>query len=69
MPNTEFQIVNPDRYDITTEVLSSAIRVLQAVGFTEDEIPKLFEQVAAKRGRGPLWIEPLDTPATPRRAT
>jgi hypothetical protein len=55
-----FRIVNPDRYDIATEVLSSAIRVLQAVGFSEEEIPKLFEQASNKRARGPLWIEPIE---------
>jgi hypothetical protein len=32
---------NPDKYEIATEVLSSAIRVLQAVGFYEDEIANL----------------------------
>jgi hypothetical protein len=53
------QTANPDKYDIATEVLSSAIRVLQAVGFSQDELPKLFEQVANKRARGPLWIEPV----------
>lgn len=61
MKNKPFRIVNPDRYDIATEVLSSAVRVLQAVGFSEDEIPKLFQQVAEKRPRGPVWIEPLAT--------
>jgi hypothetical protein len=40
-------------------MLSSAIRVLQAAGFEEDEIPELFAKVAAKRVRGPLYIEPL----------
>ena len=54
-----FRIVNPNRYDIATEVLSSAIRVLQAIGFSEGEIPKLFEQVSNKRARVPLWIEPI----------
>jgi hypothetical protein len=33
---------NPDKYDIATEVLSSAIRVLQAAGFHESEILQLF---------------------------
>jgi DNA-binding transcriptional regulator YhcF (GntR family) len=51
--------MSSDRYDIATEVLSSAIRVLLAVGFSEGEIPKLFEQVSNKRARVPLWIEPL----------
>jgi hypothetical protein len=59
MEKRGFQIVNPDRYDIATEVLASALRILQAVGFSENEIPKLFEQVARKPPRGPLWIEPV----------
>lgn len=59
MPLGDFQVVKPNRYDIATEVLTSAIRVLQAVGFSEKEIPKLFEQVSNKRARVPLWIEPL----------
>jgi hypothetical protein len=50
---------NPDRYEIATEVLSSAIRVLQTAEFEEDEIPKLFAQVAGKRRRGPLYLERL----------
>ncbi len=50
---------NPDKYDIATEVLSSAIRVLQAVGFHESEILQLFDQVAKKRERFPVWLEPL----------
>jgi hypothetical protein len=54
-----YQIVNPDRYEIATEVLSSAVRVLQAAGFSEREIPKLFAQVAEKSPRGPLWLEPV----------
>jgi hypothetical protein len=58
MPSDEFPISNPDRYEVATEVLSSAIRVLQAVGFSETEIPRLFQQVADKPARGPLWIEP-----------
>jgi hypothetical protein len=37
---------SPDRNDVATEVLSSAIRVLQALGFGEDEIPRLFPQDA-----------------------
>lgn len=45
------------RYDVATEVLGSAIRVLQAVGFSEREIPKLFQQVADRRIRAPLWLE------------
>jgi hypothetical protein len=50
---------NPDRYEIATEVLSSAIRVLQAAGFHEDEIPLLFAQAANKRKRVPLYLERL----------
>jgi hypothetical protein len=50
---------NPDKYDIATEVLSSALRVLQAVGFHEDEILRLFEQVARKPERAPVWLQPL----------
>jgi hypothetical protein len=59
MDREPFQIANPDRYDVATEVLASAIRVLQAVGFSEAEIPKLFQQVVNKPTRGPLWIEPV----------
>jgi hypothetical protein len=56
---------NPDKYDVATEVLSSAIRVLQAAGFYESEILQLFGQVANKRERVPLWLQPLpdDGPA------
>jgi hypothetical protein len=50
---------NPDRYEIATEVLSSAIRVLEAAGFREDGIPQLFGQVASKRKRVPLYLERL----------
>ena len=50
---------NPDKYELATEVLSSAIRVLQAAGFYESEILQLFSQVANKRERTPLYIEPL----------
>jgi hypothetical protein len=59
MQPKSLQIPNPSRYDIATEVLWSAVRVLQAAGFSEEEIPKLFEQVVRKRARGPLWIESL----------
>jgi hypothetical protein len=52
-------VKNPDKYDIATEVLSSAIRVLQAAGFYEGEILRLFAQVANKRERIPLYLEPL----------
>ncbi len=50
---------NPDKYEIATEVLSSAVRVLEAVGFYESEILQLFDQVAKKRERSPLYLEPL----------
>jgi hypothetical protein len=50
---------NPDKYEIATEVLSSAIKVLQASGFYEIEILQLFGQVAKKRVRAPLYLEPL----------
>jgi hypothetical protein len=50
---------NPDKYEIATEVLSSAIRVLQAAGFEEREVLQLFGQVAQKRPRAPLWLDPL----------
>ncbi|MBV8140242.1 MAG: hypothetical protein JO121_32080 [Deltaproteobacteria bacterium] len=50
---------NPDKYDIATEVLSSAIRVLQAAGFYESEVLQLFGQVASKRERVPLWLQQL----------
>jgi hypothetical protein len=50
---------NPDKHVIATEVLSSAIRVLQAAGFHEEEILQLFDQVAKKRPRAPFWLEPL----------
>ena len=50
---------NPDKYEIANEVLSSAIRVLQAAGFYESEILQLFRQVAAKRERAPVYLEPL----------
>jgi len=58
MPEERFSIVNPDRYDIATEVLSSALRILQAAGFTETEVLRLFAQVSKKRKRSPLWLEP-----------
>jgi hypothetical protein len=52
-------MANPDKYEIATEVLSSTIRVLQAVGFYEAEISQLFEQVANQRMRAPLQLQPL----------
>jgi hypothetical protein len=60
MKTETFRTLKTDRYDIATEVMSSAVRVLQAAGFFEEEIPKLFEQVANRRARGPLWIEPWE---------
>jgi hypothetical protein len=54
------QTPKPDRYEIATEVLSSAVRILFAVGFSEGDVPRLFEQVAKRPARGPLWIEPLE---------
>ena len=59
MPSRPPYMANPDRYEIATEALSSAIRVLQAAGFHEDEIPRLFAQVANKRKRVPLYLERL----------
>jgi hypothetical protein len=58
MKGEPFRIVKPDRYDIATEVLSSAVRVLEAAGFAREEISQLFEQVANRDGRAPVWIEP-----------
>ena len=51
---------NPDKYEIAIEVLSSSIKVLQAAGFYESEILQLFSQVAKKRERAPLFLEPLE---------
>jgi len=50
---------HPDKYEIANEVLGSAIRVLQAAGFYESEVLELFGQVATKRERSPLFLEPL----------
>jgi hypothetical protein len=50
---------NPNKYEIANEVLSSAIRILQAAGFYESEILQLFAQAAKKHERAPLWLEPL----------
>jgi len=47
------------KYDLATEVLASAVKILRAAGFEEDEIPQLFEQVVKKRRRAPIWIEPV----------
>jgi hypothetical protein len=49
----------PDKLEVATEVLSSAIRVLKAAGFYEKEISQLFEQAAKKPIRHPLWLQPL----------
>ena len=53
-----FRITDPNKYDVATEVLSSTVRILQSLGFSEREIPQLFEQVAKRPIRGPVWIEP-----------
>jgi hypothetical protein len=50
---------NPDKYEIATEVLSSAIKILQASGFYESEILKLLEQASKKTERTPLYLQPL----------
>lgn len=50
----------PDKYDIATEVLGSALRILQAVGFYEREALEMFGQVAKKPERAPVWIIPPD---------
>jgi hypothetical protein len=52
---------NIDRYAIANEVLSSAIRVLQAAGFHEREILEMMAQAAKKRERAPLWLEQLQS--------
>jgi DNA-binding transcriptional regulator YhcF (GntR family) len=52
-------MVHPDKYEIATEVMSSAIRVLQAAGFYESEILQLFKDISNKRERFPVWLEPL----------
>lgn len=59
MQDSRLYAPNPNKYDIATEVLSSAVRVLLAVGFSEDDVPKLFGQVAKRSARGPVWIEPV----------
>lgn len=59
MKNRPSYMQNPDKYEIATEVLSSAIRVLQAAGFYESEILQLFEQVSRKSERYPVWLRPL----------
>jgi hypothetical protein len=63
-------MANPDKYEIATEVLSSAIRILQSSGFYENEILELFEQVAKKPERYPVWLQPLsDQSDNARQAT
>jgi hypothetical protein len=57
-PRPQF-MEQPDKLGIATEVLGSAIRVLQAAGFYEDEILQLFDQVAKKKERFPVWLTPL----------
>lgn len=57
MSTGSFRVVNPDRYDIATEVFLSAKRVLQAVGFDEVEVQDLFKQAASMPKRGPIWLE------------
>lgn len=59
MRTKPFKILKPHKYNIATEVLSSAIRVLQAVGFSEKEVPRLLEQVAKRGVRAPVWLEPI----------
>jgi hypothetical protein len=63
-PRPEF-MQNPDKYDIATEVLSSTIRVLQAIGFYETEVLELFRQVANKRERVPFYAQPLSDTSAP----
>jgi hypothetical protein len=55
---TEFRQI-PEKYEIATEVLSSTVRVLKSLGFSDREVVELFEQ-AIKRGiRAPIWLERL----------
>jgi hypothetical protein len=49
---------HPDKLEVATEVLSSAIRVLKAAGFYEHEISQLFEQIGKRPIRSPLWLQP-----------
>jgi hypothetical protein len=44
----------PDKYEIATEVLCSAIRVLQAAGFSDSDILRLFDQIAKNQHLGKL---------------
>lgn len=55
-----YRTIEPTKYDVANEVLASAVRILQAVGFDEQEIPKLFHQVASQPSRGPIWVEALE---------
>jgi hypothetical protein len=50
---------NPDKYAIAVEILSGAMRTLQAAGFHEDEVLALFAQASKKRERVPLHLTPL----------
>ncbi|MBS0246814.1 MAG: hypothetical protein JSR61_09345 [Proteobacteria bacterium] len=50
---------NPDKYDVATEVLSSAINVLKATGFYEEEVLLLFKQISMKKPRSPVFLEPV----------
>ena len=50
---------HPNKYDIATEVLSASVRILQAAGFHEGEVLRLFAQVANKPERAPIWLQPL----------
>jgi len=54
---------NPDKYAVATEVISGAIKTLQAAGFYEDEVLALFAQAALKRKRVPLFLTPLEADA------
>jgi hypothetical protein len=53
-------MANPDKYEIATEVISSAVRILQAAGFYESEILQLFEQASKKKERSPVWLQRPD---------
>ena len=60
MKSEPYKILNPQKYEVATEVLSSAVRVLQAIGFSEVEIPLLFDQVIKRGVRAPVWLDPVD---------
>lgn len=59
MESPPFGTLSSGRYDIANEVLASAVRILRAAGFSEEEIPRLFEQVASRGVRAPVWLDPL----------